>query len=134
MKKRILSLIVCIMIVASFVACGGPVTLETYYGNALAKKLLDASMEQQLEEAGDAYTDITYEVAGNTLTYKFYLAEAMEGGDELKAMLEESLTSALDQTAPQIQAESKVSDTITLGYIFYNPDGSEYINISKDYE
>ncbi|MBE5879948.1 MAG: hypothetical protein E7288_08250 [Lachnospiraceae bacterium] len=132
MKKRILALVASVVLVMSLVACG-TVTLESYYGNALAKKLLDAQMEQQLEEAGDTYTDIAYEVVGNTLTYKFYLAEEMEGGDEMKAMLEESLTSALDQTAPQIKAESKVAEEITLGYIFYNPDGSEYINISKAY-
>lgn len=133
MKKRILSLVVCIMIVASFVACGGPKTLESYYGNALAKKLLDASMEQQLEEADGAYTDITYEVTGNKLTYLFYMAEEMEGGDEVKAMLESSLTGALEQTASQIKAESGITDEITLGYIFYNPDGSEYINVSANY-
>ena len=51
MKKRILALVASVVLVMSLVACG-TVTLESYYGNALAKKLLDAQMEQQLEEAG----------------------------------------------------------------------------------
>ncbi len=133
MKKRVLSLIVCIMIVASFVACGGPKTLETYYGNELTKKILDASIDQQMEEADGMYSDISYEVTGNTLTYQFYFAEEPVFDEAMKATLESSLEGALDQTAPGIKAESKITDEITVGYIFYNPDGSEYINISKNY-
>ncbi|MGN0438469.1 MAG: hypothetical protein ACI4F4_08115 [Lachnospiraceae bacterium] len=139
MKKIIITLIVGIFIVVNLVACkensleSEENTLESYYKNTEVLQILDDKIEQQLKDPTGLYSDITYSIEGNTFYYHFYLKKETKVEGDLKKLREEYFISMLEMQVPEIKAESNVKDTITVGYIIYNPGGKEYINVSLDY-
>lgn len=124
MKKRLLALIATMVMVLSLVACGAPATVEEYYTQPAVKSALDAQIEDMKAGYTSVYSDLGYEVSGNTFTYWFQFADQIEDADAAAEQLEGSLTDEmLSGIVSDVESECGVTG-ITCEYIYYNADGS----------
>ena len=130
--KKVVALLACAMLVVSMAACG-TVTLETFYGNAIAKAALDKECEEQLGQLSDVYSDISYEVVGNKFMYKVTVKGQVELSEADIESLKASHEVQLDSLGPAVKSETGIKDSIEMGYIYYNEDGSVIFEISKTY-
>ncbi|MBQ8246936.1 MAG: DUF4854 domain-containing protein [Lachnospiraceae bacterium] len=124
MKKRLLALVAAMVMVLSLVACGAPATVEEYYTQPEIKEALDSQIEQMKGSYTGVYSDLGYEVSGNTFTYWFQFADQIEDADAAAEQLEGSLTDEmLSGIVSDVESECGVTG-ITCEYIYYNADGS----------
>lgn len=124
MKKKIALVLATLMIVLSLVACGKPATVEEYYTQPMVKQELDSQIENMKGQYSNVYSDLGYEVSGNTFTYWFRFAEQIEDVDTASSQLEASITDEmLSGIVSDVESECGVTG-ITCEYIYYNADGS----------
>ncbi len=124
MKKRILALVAAMVMVIGLVACGAPATVEEYYTQPAVKSALDSQIESMKGSYAGVYSDLGYEVSGNTFTYWFQFADQIEEVDAAADQLEASLTDEMmSGIVSDVESECGVTG-ITCEYIYYNADGS----------
>ncbi len=124
MKKRILALIATMVLVFALVACGGASTVEEYYTQPAIQSALDAQIDNMKGSYAGVYSDLGYEVSGNTFTYWFQFADQIEDVDSAANQLKSSLTDdMLAGIVSDVESECGVTG-ITCEYIYYNADGS----------
>ena len=99
-------------------------TVEDYYTQPSVQLGLDAQLEEMKESYKDVYSDLGYEVEGNTFTYWFRFKDQVADPDEAAEILEESITEdMLEDIVRDVESECGV-EGITCIYIYYNADGS----------
>ena len=81
MKKRLLALVAAMVMVIGLVACSAPATVEEYYTQPAVKSALDSQIESMKGSYAGVYSDLGYEVSGNTFTYWFQFADQIEEVD-----------------------------------------------------
>ncbi len=124
MKKRLLTLLVAMIMVLSLAACGKPATVEEYYSQPVLKEALDSQMEELKASYNGVYSDLGYDLDGNTFIYYYQYAVQIEDVDSAKQQLAASLTDEMMAgIVSDVSAECGVAD-VTLKYTFYNADGS----------
>lgn len=124
MKKRLLALVAAMVMVIGLVACSAPATVEEYYTQPAIKSALDAQIENMKGSYTGVYSDLGYEVSGNTFTYWFQFADQIEEVEAAADQLEASLTDEmLADIVSDVEGECGVTG-ITCEYIYYNADGS----------
>lgn len=101
------------------------VTLEDYFNdNTQITSAMDAQVEHYLETDSDTYSDLGWEVEGNTLTYWYQLKQQVPNPDEAWEVMESNIDdSQLADLVAGIEEETGV-EGVTLQYIYYNADGS----------
>lgn len=97
-------------------------TLEAYYTQAGPKSQLDATMESMKEQNAATFSDIGYDVYGNTLSYYYQFKDDMSGTDF--NAVGENLNSQMDTLIPSVKTESGVTDDIIIIYTYKNYDGT----------
>ena len=123
MKKRILALVATMVMVFALVACGAS-TVEEYYTQPTIQSALDAQIDNMKGSYAGVYSDLGYEVSGNTFTYWFQFADQIEDVDSAANQLKSSLTDdMLAGIVSDVESECGVTG-ITCEYIYYNADGS----------
>lgn len=125
MKKRLLVLLTAIVMVMSLVACGSKIeTLEDYYMRPAYKTALEQELASVQSQYADVYSDISFDVKGNTFSYTYTYAVQIDDVETAKATLEASLP---DETMASVVAgleeESGVTGA-TVEYTYLNNDGS----------
>jgi len=124
MKKRLLVLVVAMIMVLGLFACGKPATVEEFYTQPVVKEALDAQIDNMKGNFAGVYSDLGYEVSGNTFTYWFQFADQIEEVEAAADQLESSLTDEmLADIVSDVEGECGVTG-ITCEYIYYNADGS----------
>jgi len=124
MKKRLLVLVVAMIMVLGLFACGKPATVEEFYTQPVVKEALDAQIDNMKGNFAGVYSDLGYEVSGNTFTYWFQFADQIEDVDAAASQLEASLTDdMLAGIVSDVEGECGITG-ITCEYIYYNADGS----------
>ena len=97
-------------------------TVQYYFESTFGTDYWDVNAEQLLASNPDAYTDLTCECVGNELTYTYTYAYNV--GD-VQAETDAYFTDDVKQrTLDMVKIPSNVKDTVTLRYIYLNPDGS----------
>lgn len=99
-------------------------TLEEYYSQPQIKADLDEQMTSLKETYSDVYSDLGYELDGNTFTYYYKYASQISDANSAAEQLEASFTDEYMQGIIDSVAEECGIEDITLKYIFYNADGS----------
>lgn len=125
MKKKLLVLLTTVVMMLSLVACGSKVTtLEDYYMRPAYKAALDQEIETIKAQYADAYSDITFEVKGNTFSYIYTYAVQIDDVETAKQTLAASFTDeTMAPLAASLEEEAGVKG-IAVEYIFLNNDGS----------
>ena len=131
MKKRLLVLLTTVVMMLVLVACGSKITtLEDYYMRPAYKAALEQEMENVKTQYADAYSDIAFEVKGNTFSYIYTYAVQIEDVDTAKATLAASFTDeTMAPLAESLEQEAGVKG-ITVEYTFLNNDGSNIYTAS----
>lgn len=99
-------------------------TLEEYYSQPQIKADLDEQMTSLKETYNDVYSDLGYELDGNTFTYYYKYASQISNANSAAEQLEASFTDEYMQGIIDSVAEECGIEDITLKYVFYNADGS----------
>ncbi len=124
MKKRLLALVAVMVMALCLVACGKASTVEEYYTQPAIKSALDSQIDSMKGSYAGVYSDLGYEVSGNTFTYWFQFADQIKEVDAAADQLEASLTDdMLAGIVSDVESECGVKG-ITCEYIYYNADGS----------
>lgn len=130
MKKRISAVVIAtLLIVATLVGCGQK-TLESYINShADAKEEMDASIAETLKSMSDVYSDLYYEVSGNTFTYYYVFKDKVDSSVNFSSMdgLYKNISYALIDA---LKEETEISEPITIEYKFINSDKSELETMS----
>lgn len=129
--KKLLVLLTTLVMTLSLVACGSKITtLEEYYTRPAYKAALDQEIDAVKTQYADAYSDIRYEVKGNTFSYIYTYAVQIEDVETAKATLEASFTDeTMAPLAASLEEEAGVKG-ITVEYTFLNNDGSNLYTAS----
>ena len=99
-------------------------TVEAYYTQPAVKQSLDAQIEAMKDSYSGVYSDLGYEVSGNTFTYWFRFATQIPDAEAAAEQLEASITEdMLAGIVSDVEDECGVYG-ITCNYIYYNADGS----------
>ena len=101
-------------------------TLEDYYSVEENFNVLLDSIQSTLEDNAEVYSDIAFNVLGNTLTYSYYYIDYPDDPDAL----EENICASLDQLSDDdwanirydIARDSGITDDITVVFAYYDPD------------
>ncbi len=105
-------------------AAGSGMTVEDYYTQPHIKEALDIQIDSMKDSFSGTYSDLGYEVSGNTFTYWFRFANQIEDVETAAAQLEAGLTEdMLIDIVTNVEEECGVTG-ITCAYIYYNADGS----------
>ena len=124
MKKRLVILFAAMAMVLSLVACGKPATVEEYYTQPAVKSALDSQIESMKGSYAGVYSDLGYEVSGNTFTYWFQFATQIEDVETAATQLEAAMTDEMmSGIVADVETECGVTG-ITCEYIYYNADGT----------
>ncbi len=103
-------------------------TLEDIFSTDENQKAIQAEMDSAIELYGDYYSDITFVVEGNDISYNYYFAEGVELGD----------ASMIDSATLETQAELFKDNMETaygirpdsVSYNYYNADGSIFASFT----
>ena len=97
-------------------------TVEDYYNEVYGPGYMDYVAQSFLTNYKDVYSDVRMECEGNSVTFSYYFINDYGDG---QAEVEKNLT---DDDKKRIISDIKipagVTDTVTIKYIYYNPDGS----------
>lgn len=97
-------------------------TVQHYYEDVIGPWYLDAVEDAIMESNQSTFTDIEIECVDNYVTFSYYFAKDM--GD-VQANVETNMTDAeKEKILSDIKLPSGVTATVTIKYIYYNPDGS----------
>jgi len=135
MKRKLTVLILAMVMVLNLVACGGKATTaEEYYTKPVIKAALDEQIKTEKEalmaQMAGICTDMGYEVNGNTFTYWYNLSSQLPTNEATKEQLENSMSEAqLTQVVSDIEEECGV-EGVTVEFVYYKADGSEFCKIS----
>lgn len=121
MKKRT-GLVVLLLLVFTMVFAGcGKKTLEDIFSTKENKAALQQEVDSAKDMFKDYYTDITFEVTGNDVSYNYYLAEGIEV--DLSAVD----TTLLEQQAETFKDNSEKTFKIrptSVTYNYYDSEGN----------
>ena len=97
-------------------------TVENYYNEVYGPDYMDKVAQAFLASYPDIYSDVKMECEGNTVTLSYYFIE--DYGDA-QADTENNLSEDdKKRIISDIKIPAGVTDTVTMKYIYYNPDGS----------
>lgn len=99
-----------------------PVTIQSYYESLYGEDYWTETPKILLEQNSQTFNDIRVECKDNTITYIFEFANDM--GDVQENVSANMTQDERDSIIFDIKAPTGVTDTITVKYIYYNPDGS----------
>lgn len=129
MKKSLLRVAAVVLACMMLVGCGSLVTLETILNTDSAKQELEGTREQVLSQFEGVYSDYSFAVEGNNLTYNYYYSEDFddEALDQVKEALEATEWSdTINSVKDEIEASAKIRpETVTFAY--FNADGSREV-------
>lgn len=106
-------------------------TLSDYFAEPGVKESMDSDMISAKAAYSSTYSDISYEIDGNTIVYIYVFKDAMPE-DNIEA-LQESLDAELSKSVKEqnliglIEQQSGVKG-VSVRYIYRNPDGTEVFN------
>lgn len=125
MKKKLLLLFTMVILAFSLTSCSKPSTIEEFYTRPAYQAALDEQMESFRTAYSSMYSDIDYELSGNTFTYTYTLATQIDDVEGAKQTLESSLSASDVSSAIDDMEEETGITGITVEYVYYNNDGSE---------
>jgi len=97
-------------------------TLQHYYETTFGPDYWNNSSEALREQYGDMVTDVKVECIENTLTSYYYFSTDLGDAQE---SIEAGFDDETKQTLiDQIKVPANVKDSVTIEYIYINPDGS----------
>lgn len=130
--KKILSVVTVVMLAMCMLAgCGKTyASVEEYFSEGdRIQQALDEGVKQ-MEEAGvaDLYSDYDFTVEGNTMIYSYVFADYYEIDT---AAISEGLDDAFENIVKSVREGTGVKDTITVEWVYYDPDGEEMYRYSN---
>ncbi len=121
MKKRT-SLVVLLLLVftMAFAGCGKK-TLEDIFSTKENKAAIQQEMDSAKAMFKDYYSDITFEVKGNDVSYNYYFAEGVEV--DLSAVDTSLLEQQADEFKNNTEKNFKIRAT-SVSYNYYDSEGN----------
>lgn len=113
----------------------GYATLEDYYSVQENYDVLMNDIQEVYNSSSDMYSNITFNVLGNVITYGYYYAIEVDDSTadaNIDAYFEELDDSTWDEVRRSVISNSGITDTITVAYEYYNIDGELIAEYSKD--
>ncbi len=104
-------------------------TLSDYFAEPGVKEQMDSSMEAALSTYGSTYSDVSYEIDGNTIVYIYVFKDPMSVDEATQETLDAELSKSVkDQNLIGIMEQQSGVKGISIRYIYRNPDGTEVFN------
>ncbi len=104
-------------------------TLSDYFAEPGIKEQMDSSMEAALSAYGSTYSDVSYEIDGNTIVYIYVFKDPMSVDEATQETLDAELSKTVkDQNLIGIMEQQSGVKGISIQYIYRNPDGTEVFN------
>lgn len=130
-KKRVISLLLVLVCAMSVLVACGKKTLESYYGSQTSK--FDNEVKNLKVQYANTYSDIKYDITGNTITYSYYYKDTYSGTQKntIKNQMEQVLPNMCKSVTSDVKKESGVKDRITVKVEFYNGDGTLLVSHSE---
>lgn len=98
-------------------------TLEDFYSDEAIKAVMEQELEYVMTNSNGVFSDIWYEVEGNTMTYCYQYAEPQDA-EATAANIEAGITQeGVDALAANERQLTGV-EHFTIVYVYYNSDGS----------
>ncbi|MCM1084626.1 MAG: DUF4854 domain-containing protein [Clostridium sp.] len=106
-------------------------TLDDYMAEPGVKDAMDADMESAKTAYASTYSDVSYEIDGNTFVYIYVFKDPMPEDtiSELQESLDKELQNAIDsQNLIGIMEQQTGVEGVSIQYIYRNPDGTDVFN------
>lgn len=106
-------------------------TLSDYMAEPGVKEAMDADMESAKAAYASTYSDVSYEIDGNTFVYIYVFKDPMpeDTMSELQESLDTELQNAIDsQNLIGIMEQQTGVEGVSIQYIYRNPDGTDVFN------
>lgn len=104
-------------------------TLSDYFAEPGVKEQMDSSMEAALSTYSSTYSDVSYEIDGNTIVYIYVFKDPMSIDEATQETLDAELSKTVkDQNLIGIMEQQSGVKGISIQYIYRNPDGTDVFN------
>lgn len=124
-KKQVVSVLLAVVACLALAGCAAK-TLESYYGKPVNKQSIDKQLDQMLQIYSAYYSNVTYELHGNDITYNYYYSDSVSMSDvsSLKKALEgENFSGMVKQTKDDIEKEAGIRPS-TVTFAYYTSTGT----------
>jgi len=106
-------------------------TLSDYFAEQGVKEQMDADMETAKTTYASTYTDISYEINGNTITYIYVYKDPIpeDSFEEFHEQMDSYIVAEIknQNLIGAIEQQSGVKG-VSVQYIYRNPDGTDIFN------
>ncbi len=135
MKNKLAILLSLIMSIL-LLGCGEKSygSLQEYYAKDENYNSVMSSMEDLFNEDDNTFSEIAFDVTGNTFTYIYTFTE--EQPVEVADSIEDNLNALSDEEWQELRksvvSDSGITDTITVVFSYLDPDGTELITYTAE--
>lgn len=116
-----------VVAVFTLVGCGAPKTLEQIYSQPQVKQQMEQEMSRTQAQMSDLYSNITFDVKGNDVTYNYYIVSGITSKDIDANFISNNLESQKNVYLNEYRTQTGIQEvTITFNYIL--SDGSTLLS------